>query len=225
MNSPIPKYKNKNTASLEAAQNFCAEQLMIADRDLYRLTLFAKNEERQVLQAIFLLVCEIEKIPSLAQDPMMASIRLKWWYDSIENLLNEDSQPPQDTTTLLLVALRDSHQKSLIDIPSLLELIDLMQTEINTKLEIQNKELNDYIKDKSSKILKSIKRDKHYLSIYYRLFLIRNNLKIDFNIEKKENLPNFEKKCLAYTNIMAAKQKKGQEHSLTPFDLIKLYFA
>lgn len=118
---PVPsnhKYFLKN------ARNFCADRLLELDRDLYRASLYA-GPARDALQALFLLMTEIEAIPALVTEPMMGTMRIKWWYDNL-------SKTEGDGRTLLLGALIQEFDEKKLDRDGVLSLLETMQAELAT---------------------------------------------------------------------------------------------
>ncbi len=60
------------------------------DYNLYLLHFFAPRPHRLKILALMGLHCELRSIPQKVQDPMMMLIRLQWWRDEIEKMINNE---------------------------------------------------------------------------------------------------------------------------------------
>jgi phytoene synthase len=56
------------------------------DRDRYLSSLFAPDDKRPHLQALYAFNAEGTRIPSLVSEPGLGLIRLQWWRDTVESL-------------------------------------------------------------------------------------------------------------------------------------------
>jgi 15-cis-phytoene synthase len=61
----------------------CADIVRLHDRDRYIATLFAPDEKREDLFALYAFAVEVARIPSLVSEPMIGEIRLQWWLDTL----------------------------------------------------------------------------------------------------------------------------------------------
>jgi 15-cis-phytoene synthase len=61
----------------------CAELVRVHDRDRYIATLFAPDDKRDDLFALYAFACEVSRIPALVSEPMIGEIRLQWWLDTL----------------------------------------------------------------------------------------------------------------------------------------------
>lgn len=68
------------------AAQYCFDEVRTHDRDRYLTTLFAPDNCRGDLSAIYAFNLEIGRIPFTVSEPMMAEIRLQWWRDAIAAL-------------------------------------------------------------------------------------------------------------------------------------------
>ncbi len=127
MDTPVSKHKKFS----RDAELFCARHLFSSDRDLYRIALYAPSyappSKRGAITALFLLLTEIEKIPSLVSEQTMGHLRLKWWYDS----LSHNKTAPQNEQTLLLAALKTGIADGVLKPDALLALIEVMQEDLS----------------------------------------------------------------------------------------------
>ncbi len=62
------------------------------DRDLYLCTLFAPQDRRAALQALYAFNAEISRASGGSSEAAIGHMRLKWWYDALEDIFN--GNPP-----------------------------------------------------------------------------------------------------------------------------------
>ncbi len=74
----MPDIQTEDTAK------YCHDLVHEADRDRYLSTLFAPDEKRPHLLALYAFNLEIARIRELVHDPMPGEVRLQWWRDTIE---------------------------------------------------------------------------------------------------------------------------------------------
>jgi NADH dehydrogenase [ubiquinone] 1 alpha subcomplex assembly factor 6 len=70
-------------AEPEEWNRLCAEQVRQQDYDHYLCGLFAPEEQRQGLYALYAFNAEIARTPELVSEPLLGRIRLQWWRDAI----------------------------------------------------------------------------------------------------------------------------------------------
>jgi 15-cis-phytoene synthase len=61
----------------------CAALVRLHDRDRYIATLFAPDDKREHLFALYAFGIEIARIPQLVSEPQIGEIRLQWWLDTL----------------------------------------------------------------------------------------------------------------------------------------------
>ena len=62
------------------------------DRDRYLASLFAPEEKRPHLLALYAFHAEVARIAGLVSEPQLAEIRLQWWLDTLEGLYAGEAQ-------------------------------------------------------------------------------------------------------------------------------------
>ena len=62
----------------------CMEMVRLHDPDRYIATLFAPDEKRPQLFALYAFAIEIARIPLLVSEPQIGEIRLQWWADTVQ---------------------------------------------------------------------------------------------------------------------------------------------
>lgn len=70
-------------AEPEEWNRLCAEQVRQQDYDHYLCGLFAPEEARAGLYALYAFNAEIARTPELVSEPLLGRIRLQWWRDAI----------------------------------------------------------------------------------------------------------------------------------------------
>src|SRR5271154_230267 len=68
---------------MQDAFTYCAELVRAADRDRFLAALFAPDELRRALQALYAFNIEVARVREAAREPMPGEIRLQWWRDVI----------------------------------------------------------------------------------------------------------------------------------------------
>ena len=64
--------------------DYCATLVREADRDRYLATLFAPDDKRAALFALYAFNIEISRVRDVAREPMPGEIRLQWWREVLE---------------------------------------------------------------------------------------------------------------------------------------------
>ena len=62
------------------------------DRDRYLASLFAPEEKRPHLLALYAFHAEVARIAGLVSEPQLAEIRLQWWLDTLEGIYAGEAQ-------------------------------------------------------------------------------------------------------------------------------------
>lgn len=70
-------------AEQEEWNRLCAEQVRRQDYDHYLCGLFAPEEARAGIYALYAFNAEIARTPELVSEPLLGRIRLQWWRDAI----------------------------------------------------------------------------------------------------------------------------------------------
>jgi phytoene synthase len=65
---------------------YCTNKVSLDDKDRYISALYAPNERRRALIALYAFHNEIAAIPDLVSEPVLGEIRLQWWRDAITGL-------------------------------------------------------------------------------------------------------------------------------------------
>jgi phytoene/squalene synthetase len=69
--------------TIEAALAACEETVRRADPDRYLSALFAQEERRPLLFALYAFNHELARVGETVREPMMGEIRLQWWRDAV----------------------------------------------------------------------------------------------------------------------------------------------
>src|SRR5262245_54981761 len=65
---------------------YCFELVRAGDKDRYLASLFAPDDLRPGLLALYAFNIEVARIRETVSEVMLGEIRLKWWHDAIEGL-------------------------------------------------------------------------------------------------------------------------------------------
>jgi phytoene/squalene synthetase len=76
------------------------------DRNRYLATLFAPDDKRAALTALYAFHAELTRIRSLVSDPQIGMIRLQWWRDTIESIYQGEN-PDHPLAKALAPAIHD----------------------------------------------------------------------------------------------------------------------
>lgn len=70
----------------EDAEAYCRDLVREADRDRYLASLFAPDETRPHVQAIYGFNIELERVRERTSNAALGEIRLQWWRDAVEEM-------------------------------------------------------------------------------------------------------------------------------------------
>ncbi len=73
------------TDNLESNRH-CRDVIQAFDHDRYLTVLYAKQEKRDALFALYAFNYEISRIRESVSEPMLGEIRLQWWRESVEDM-------------------------------------------------------------------------------------------------------------------------------------------
>lgn len=71
---------------MSAPGDHCLELIRAADKDRFLACLFAPDDTRPHLAALYAFNLEVARIRESVSEPMLGEIRLQWWHDTIEAL-------------------------------------------------------------------------------------------------------------------------------------------
>lgn len=78
----------------------------------YAATLFAPEDKRDALIALYAFDHEIKRIPSLVSEPMLGEIRLQWWREALNGERAEEARMNPLASTVLDVIAKYNLQRS-----------------------------------------------------------------------------------------------------------------
>src|SRR3569623_3799824 len=70
---------------MPSLSDHCTELVREADRDRYLATLFAPQDKRAALFALYAFNIELIRVRDVAREPMPGEIRLQWWREVLED--------------------------------------------------------------------------------------------------------------------------------------------
>ena len=89
----------------------CAAQVRQYDRDRYLASLFAPDDRRAALVALYAFNLEIARIGETVSEVLLGRMRLQWWRDSVGALFGEGT-PPSHPVLIALAATLSRHDLS-----------------------------------------------------------------------------------------------------------------
>jgi 15-cis-phytoene synthase len=66
----------------------CMDIVRQHDRDRYLSALFAPDDKRPHLFALYAFAAEVARIPSIVSEPQIGEIRLQWWLDTLDGIFD-----------------------------------------------------------------------------------------------------------------------------------------
>lgn len=75
---------NQDTST--QADAHCSELVRTADKDRYLASLFAPDDKRANLLALYAFSTEVARVREVTSEPATGEFRLQWWRDTIENI-------------------------------------------------------------------------------------------------------------------------------------------
>ncbi|WP_138380667.1 phytoene/squalene synthase family protein [Luteithermobacter gelatinilyticus] len=66
--------------------SYCAEQVRRQDHDRFLTVLFAPQNRREALFALYAFNQELARIRETVSEPMLGEIRLQWWYEALRDI-------------------------------------------------------------------------------------------------------------------------------------------
>lgn len=96
---------------------YCEQLVRETDRDRYLSALFAPQDRRQGLFALYAFDSEIARVRETSREPMPGEIRLQWWREAIEGERDgEAAANPVAAALLVTIALHDLPRDVLLDL-------------------------------------------------------------------------------------------------------------
>ncbi|MCE2510788.1 MAG: squalene/phytoene synthase family protein [Alphaproteobacteria bacterium] len=86
---------------------YCKKRVRQFDQDRYLTALFAPEESRQGLYALYAFNLEIAQIPEIAREPLVGEIRLEWWRETIAAAY--EGTPPEHAVAACLAETIRTH--------------------------------------------------------------------------------------------------------------------
>ena len=70
----------------------CFDLVRAADKDRFLASLFAPEDKRRHLHALYAFNIEISRIPELVSDTAVGEIRYQWWLDTLDAIYHGEEQ-------------------------------------------------------------------------------------------------------------------------------------
>lgn len=91
----------RETANLAEAFAYCAALVSDVDKDRYLATLFAADDKRQHVLALYAFSFEIARVREVVSDPLPGEVRLQWWRDLLQGHSRGDAMANPVAAALL----------------------------------------------------------------------------------------------------------------------------
>lgn len=123
------------------------EEIKQADYDKFLAIGFAPAELKKPLAALFLYHAEIEKIPLEVSESMVGQIKIQWWREVLQEIIDGKVSRPHP----ILLALKDSG----VDHSAMISILDKYDAVLEEKLPQQFDELKQFLLATEVKILEA----------------------------------------------------------------------
>lgn len=107
------------TPATESSYAYCEAFLREADKDRYLANLFAPQEKRHHLNALYALSAEVSGIRDKVTDPMPGEIRMQWWMDALSGKANGEI-----AANPIVAATRDTIDRFSLPRKPLVDMVD-----------------------------------------------------------------------------------------------------
>lgn len=153
-------------------ETYSAAQVKKFDYDRFLITLFAKADIREDLFALYAFNHEVAKIREVVSEPMLGEIRLQWWREAIDGIV--EHKPRNHEVVLPLDAAFHKHGLSS---DMFIKVIDARSADIYDENPKTIADFEEYLGATSGNLMKiaayiSGERDEHVLSLAYDLGLV-----------------------------------------------------
>ncbi len=101
------------------ASAYCADQVRVADRDRYLATLFAPEQHRGSLFALYAFAIEIGRVRDVVHQPIAGEIRLQWWREVVDGERAGEAQA--NPVAAALLAAMERHKLAADTLARLIE--------------------------------------------------------------------------------------------------------
>ncbi len=90
------------------SERYCFDLVRAGDKDRFLASLFAPEDSRKHLHALYAFNIEISRIPELVSDASIGEIRYQWWLDTIDAIyIGEEQQHPVAQSLALAIKVAD----------------------------------------------------------------------------------------------------------------------
>jgi NADH dehydrogenase [ubiquinone] 1 alpha subcomplex assembly factor 6 len=73
-------------AETPSSSSYCSAQVRAHDPERFLISLFAADEDREALHALYAFNLELARIAGLVSEPLLGQVRLQWWREAIEGI-------------------------------------------------------------------------------------------------------------------------------------------
>ena len=157
---------------MSSLETYSANQVKKYDYDRFLITLFAQADLREDLFALYAFNHEVAKIREAVSEPMLGEIRLQWWREAIEGIIE---QKPRNHEVVL--PLNDTFHKHELSSEIFIKVIDARSADIYGENPKTIEDFEEYLGATSGNLMKIAahicgERDEEVLSLAYDLGLV-----------------------------------------------------
>lgn len=105
------------------AVSYCADLVRRLDRDRYLCTLFAPEEARDDIFALYAFNLEVARIPQAVSEPLLGAVRLQWWRETLAAIYT--GAPPAHEVAMALARAITNHDLDRFHFDDLIEAREL----------------------------------------------------------------------------------------------------
>ena len=105
------------------AVSYCADLVRRLDRDRYLCSLFAPEEARDDLFALYAFNLEVARIPETVSEPILGAVRLQWWRETLNAIYT--GKPPAHEVAQALARAVARHELNQMHFDGLIEAREL----------------------------------------------------------------------------------------------------
>ncbi|MFD2207490.1 phytoene/squalene synthase family protein [Kiloniella antarctica] len=126
----------------------CGQDVKVNDYDRYLTCLFAPEECRNALFALYAFNQEIAKTAEVVSEPLTGMIRLQWWRESVQGIY--DNSPRKH---IVVEALSDAIHQFSLEQRLFDKIIDSREFDLDEEVPATLTSLEDYVESTSSSLL------------------------------------------------------------------------
>ncbi|MBV9555831.1 MAG: squalene/phytoene synthase family protein [Pseudolabrys sp.] len=114
--------------NISESYRHCEALVRAHDKDRYLASLFAPQDKRRFLFALYAFDIETARVRHTVREPMAGMIRLQWWHDALNGLRSEEA-----SASPVMTALLDASAQTGTNLAPLLKVVEARQSELQNE--------------------------------------------------------------------------------------------